>query len=232
MQQSVTKLLKGGSVNARDGGIGSVKDVYFDDREWKVRFVIVDTGNWLAGRQVAIPSTSVHPAEGGNVTVDLTREQVEHARPAADTPTASNLEEQAREKRRGDTVLYSFPMGWGGSIVTPAIPGSPELRHTTEQTDREARALEARAGETHLRSANEVVGYAIHATDGRVGHVDDLLIDDGNWSVNGLVVDTREWWPGGQVAIPATEVNSIDWEKREIRLRMSQAEVKAGSDAP
>ena len=50
--------LHGCPVEAGDGHIGSVKDFLFDDQSWKVRWMVVDTGNWLPGRQVLI-----HPGD-------------------------------------------------------------------------------------------------------------------------------------------------------------------------
>lgn len=44
----------GNSLVATDGKIGHVKDFYFDDESWIVRYLVVDTGSWLSGRQVLL----------------------------------------------------------------------------------------------------------------------------------------------------------------------------------
>ncbi|MEP7246109.1 MAG: PRC-barrel domain-containing protein [Gammaproteobacteria bacterium] len=50
--------LKGSRVRASDGEIGKVTDVYFDDEDWVVRYLVVDTGDWLIGRRGAdLPPT-------------------------------------------------------------------------------------------------------------------------------------------------------------------------------
>ena len=36
--------LKGLKLGARDGEIGRVKDFYFDDQNWVVRYLVADTG--------------------------------------------------------------------------------------------------------------------------------------------------------------------------------------------
>jgi len=41
------KTLKGYKLNSRDGEIGSVKEFYFDDRHWTIRYLVADTGDWL-----------------------------------------------------------------------------------------------------------------------------------------------------------------------------------------
>ncbi|MGH7317879.1 MAG: PRC-barrel domain-containing protein, partial [Candidatus Rokuibacteriota bacterium] len=65
---------KGLSIEASDGDIGSVKDLYFDDLMWTVRYLVVDTGAWLPGRQVLISPMSVAATVTDKVIVDLTRE--------------------------------------------------------------------------------------------------------------------------------------------------------------
>ena len=48
------KQLYGDKLGASDGEIGRVKDFYFDNQSWAVRYPVADTGSWLAGRQVLI----------------------------------------------------------------------------------------------------------------------------------------------------------------------------------
>src|SRR5262245_4340906 len=46
------------SLAAKDGEIGKVKELYFDDQNWTVRYVVVDTGGWLSGRKVLLAPLS------------------------------------------------------------------------------------------------------------------------------------------------------------------------------
>lgn len=39
------KQISGDKLRAYDGDIGHVKDFYFDDKHWAVRYVIADTGS-------------------------------------------------------------------------------------------------------------------------------------------------------------------------------------------
>jgi len=73
-----TAVLEEFSIGAIDGPIGKVKDFYFDDQDWAIRYLVVETGSWLSNRRVLVPpaglgelnfSTKAIPAE-------LTREQV------------------------------------------------------------------------------------------------------------------------------------------------------------
>ena len=47
------------TLHAIDGQMGSVQELYFDDQNWTVRYLIVKTGGWLSGRNVLIPPIAV-----------------------------------------------------------------------------------------------------------------------------------------------------------------------------
>src|SRR5512141_2808534 len=80
------KQLYGDKLGASDGEIGHVKDVYFDDQNWAIRYLIVDTGSWLPGRQVLLSPHSLGHYEQADkvVRVNLTRNQIERC-PAIET---------------------------------------------------------------------------------------------------------------------------------------------------
>ena len=53
-----------------------------------------------------------------------------------------------------------------------------------------------RGADPHLRSVVEVTGYRVQAVDGKIGQIENLIIDDADWSVHYFVVDTRNLWFG------------------------------------
>jgi hypothetical protein len=82
----------------------------------------------------------------------------------------------------------------------------------------------------HLRSVAEVSGYAIHALDGNIGHLETFLIDDQSWTIHYLVVDTVNWWMGKHVLVVPSAVKEIDWLQRFVRLDLTCYKIK-GSPA-
>ena len=217
------KDLQGDRIAARDGEIGKVDEVYFDDENWRVRYLVVDTGRWLTGRKVLISPASIDRAKSSEhaLAVGLTREQVEHSPDVdADKPVSRQYEE-------AHARYYGYPLYWGlpEAAVMPVPDPGGELARGLKQAER-------KAAESHLRSSGEVIGYSIHAADGRIGHVEDLRIDDRNWAVSGLVVDTRDWLPGKKVLVPPSAVDNIDWSTREVRLRMRREDVDRSCPAP
>jgi hypothetical protein len=82
-------------------------------------------------------------------------------------------------------------------------------------------------GDPHLRSIAEVTGYNVHASDGDIGHVQDFLVDGTSWEVRLLVIDTSNWWFGRHVLISPSEVKSVEWSDRHVRLVISRDLVKS-----
>lgn len=81
------KDLQGDAIVARDGAIGFIVDLYFDDERWSVRYLVVDTGRSMPQRRVLIAPASIErgvpPDE--SVRVALTRKQVESSPDAENT---------------------------------------------------------------------------------------------------------------------------------------------------
>jgi hypothetical protein len=78
----------------------------------------------------------------------------------------------------------------------------------------------------HVRSADEIIGLHLHATDGEIGHVDDLLIDEETWRIRYLVVDTSNWIGGKWVAIVPSVLRAIDWTGGPLEVAITRDAVK------
>jgi len=110
--------------------------------------------------------------------------------------------------------------GYMGSGAVMASP-SPESRRREEDI-----ARSQNDGDPHLRSIEAVTGYHIHASDGEIGHVGDFLVEDADWSIHYLVVDTKNWWPGKKVLISPRTAREIDWKHKLVNLNVDRQRVK------
>jgi hypothetical protein len=68
----------------------------------------------------------------------------------------------------------------------------------------------------HLRSSHEVCGYRIAATDGAVGHVEDFIFDDQDWTIRYIVVDTRNILPGKKVVLSPVWIQDVKWSESKV----------------
>ena len=228
----VISPLKGFAIEASDGRIGSVVDYLFDDASWKVRWLVIDCGTWLRGRKVLIHPSAIsrENLERRQFAVALTKAQVEESPELAeDQPISQQLEKQLY-------TYYGWDPLWGGSNLS-AVPGamaSPLMAPPylglgpTDEAEARGDGPTSRRADPHLRSIVEVTGYRVHAADGEIGHIENLMIDDANWSIRYFIVDTRNWWFGKRVLISPHAVKAIDWFDRHVELNVSRELVKAG----
>jgi len=180
--------LRGDVVLARDGDMGFVVDVYFDDERWSVRYLVVDTGHVMPERRVLIAPESVVRDQPTDdlIRVRLTRKEVERS-PDVDT----------------------------------ALPVSLQF----EIPERRARS------DPHLRSSEVVVGYQVQALDGPAGRVSDLVVDGSTWSIDRLVVDTGNRFPGPRVLVSPKAVRRIDFPWRKVHVGLTREEVRTSPRA-
>ena len=227
MLNSVLQI-NGSKIIARDGEIGHVKEVYFDDDNWTIRYLVIDTGTWLEGRDVLVsPYAVAQPVGGGKqINLTLTQQQI------TDSPTTETHLPVSRQHERELTRYYAFPAYWeGGELwAMNALPLVPAPLPTAVESAEiaQARAAEVPLEDVHLRSSSNITGYDLQATDDSIGHVSDFIFDDESWAIRYLVVDTRNWWPGGKKVLVATHwIARIDWADKAVFTTLTRAEVKA-----
>lgn len=220
------KTLRAFSVDATDGRLGSVTDVLFDDAAWVVRYLVVDTGKWLRRRELLISPHSVRtvdePAE--QVALSLTRARIEESPPLEAHPPVSRRREAAYFD------YFGYPYYWGstGSIgVSPPPVITSEHQAALDDRVSAEQAEAAERGDEHLRSAVEVAGYSVAATDGELGHVHDLLIRDATWIIDYLVVDTKNWWADNLVVIPPDWISDVAWARRQITVSVAREAIRS-----
>lgn len=225
MLLSVNRIY-GERLGALDGEIGKVKDLYFDDLNWTVRYLVVETGSWLMGRQVLISphASSGFAGAGRIIPMDLTRKQIE------DSPSIETHKPVSRQFEVEFYRYYGLPFYWQGGGLWgmsgfPQVPMLPES--LANEPDLESRQF-AENTDAHLRSTQAVNGHHIEANDGPIGHVGDFLMDAKDWSLRQLVVRTGSWLPGIEVLIPTNRIERIVNEESLVRVDMTREAVSHG----
>ncbi len=181
-----------------DGIIGTVADVYVNDQTWKIHYLAADTGNWLQGRHVLISTQSFVQSqmEVGSFRALVSKAQVESA------PEFEIEKPISWEKEREICNYYQwstyFPIDERELSVFPGI----------------------------LTSANGLKDFSLQATDGEIGKIINFLIDDANWTVRYLVVDTSKWLAGRKVLISPMWHKSINWAERMMVVDLNQDQIE------
>lgn len=216
MKRSIKSLI-GFTIGAIDGEIGKVKEFYFDDETWTIRYLIVETGNWLFGRKVLLsPISLLTPDWEKNIfPINLSMEQIKNS-PAIDT--------EKPVSRQQELELYAY-YPWGsywesGFNALPVSMYDILLKNDDNSINKETH------GDQHLRSTDHVTGYNIKTSDGEIGKVEDFLIDDSNWKIDFLVVDADNWLHGKNVLISPKWIKEIKWVTSEVIVKVSTERVK------
>ena len=217
------KELYGNKLAASDGEIGIIKDLYFDDQRWAVRYVVAETGAWLTGRAVLISPHAFGELDTDKkqLHLNLTRAQIEKS------PSIESHRPVSRQYEQDYYSYYGWPTYWSGDLmwgvagfpgvnVPPAgVPVGASLQHGHNQQN-----------DLHLRSTQEIIGYAIEATDGPIGTVASFMVDDKSWAVGELVVEAGHWYSGKEILISSSKIISISYEESKVFVNLSQTDIR------
>lgn len=194
---------------------GRVKDIYFDDHYWTVRYLIVDTGGWLPGRKILVSPQAIVSLDEDTITTDLTKEQIENS------PSIQDKEPVSKQFERMYAEYFSWPQYWTGPYKWGFYP----LLHPFSKKEKQ-KQTEKTEWDYHLRSIDEVTGYSVHAIDEEFGEIDDFVIDDLSWTIRYLIVDTRKWLPGKKVLLAPRWTQVIRWDKYQVLIDLPSEAIK------
>jgi hypothetical protein len=218
----VIKDLERLKINTIDEDIGYVYDFYFDDKSWITRYIVVDTGNWLTGKKVLVSPYSIKKPNfiEKTISTNLTKKQIENS------PHISFEEPVSRQFEQMLSDYYGWPAYWSMDASMQAMAAMNK--------DENPKSLRIKDGDPHLRSVREVRDYNIQAIDGEIGIVDSFIIDDENWVIKYLVIDTRKWlhWlPGGKYVLIAPEwIEKIEWRKSKVNVALDRNTIENGPE--
>lgn len=224
------------AIGATDGAIGDVKDLYFDDEAWAVRYLVVETGSWLFSRRVLLSPIAAGKADWTSklLPVSLTQDQVKNS-PDIDTDMPVT-----RQHETDYFDYYGYTYYWGGgtgllwgrsgspAMLLPGYAGYGSATAARAEADSAQARTEARQHDQdpHLRSCKAVVGYDIEASDGEIGTVHGLLVDEDSWAIRYLVVSTGAWWKGHEVLVAPQWIQRVSWAEQAVTVDLTREALK------
>src|ERR1700677_1157611 len=179
------KTLVGYKLDSLDGEIGKVKDFYYDDLHWTVRYLVAETGDWISERQVLISPFALVGVnkEERCISIDLVKRQIEKS------PSLDSDKPVSRQFEEAYYGHYGYPTYWGGPYSWG--PYSYPMRDFEKWNE----STQSKKGwDLHLRSTGDATGHHIQTLNGEIGHVEDFIVDDETWAIRYIVVGTHNWW--------------------------------------
>jgi hypothetical protein len=213
------KSMEDYTIGAIDGIIGHVKDFYFDDESWVIRYLVVQAGEGSSRRKVLISPIAIGRPNWSEkiLPVSLTRNQV------MNSPDIDTDKPVSRQHEMGYLGYYGYGNYWGGGglwgagLYPDLLQAGLQVTETTSVADR---------ADLHLRSGNAVMRYYVHASDGDIGHVQGLLVDENSWAIRYLIVDTSNWWLGHQVLIAPEWIDQVSWAESTVSVGLTRQSIK------
>jgi hypothetical protein len=214
------KTLKRYHLNCLDGDVGKVKEFYFDDHFWTIRYLVIETGYIFAHKEVFVSPKAIDDIlnDDAQLILNLSRDKIETG------PSIDSDKPVSRQFEEAHHQYYGIPKYWAGEFAWAfAANSSLGVEATHEEKFKES-------FNPHLRSSFEVRGYHLHANDGDIGHIDDFVFDDQTWTIRYLIVDTKNWWPGKKILISPIWIDKINWRESKIYVNLSRETMKSSPE--
>lgn len=223
MNLSLNSLLNF-DIEAVDGDIGFIKDILFDDQQWTVRYLTVDTKRWIPlSKKVLITPVALQ-------SLDVENEKVRLLLSKQDVLDSPSIDKHKPVSRQFEEILFDFfgygyywnGLGLWGDFQNPLDLAQQQLQQETLSKENKPEDT----ANSHLRSIDELKHYDVVETDGMQGHVHDFILDTGTWTIKYLVIDTRNWLPGGRKALLAPQyLESMSWKDQAVFCDLNIAEI-------
>jgi sporulation protein YlmC with PRC-barrel domain len=221
MKYSLKNLI-GYSIDTSDGMKGKIKDFLFDEDNWAVRFIDIDFGSFFKDKRVLLPIDVINNLPWNDtIQLNISKAKIENSPAPEDIPTIS------REYEKKLIEYYGYPVYWTTGNIPPSDAGSyfPARPLSVPKTN-----LSEKDVNSNLRSFIAVEGYNIRAIDDTFGHVEDIIIDDADWQLVYLIVDTSNWLPWSKkVMLAINWLDEISYVDREVKINLNTETIK---DAP
>lgn len=212
------------TMHADDGDIGAVKDVLFDDESWTIRYLVIDTQKWLpASRKVVLSPVSIGQPDADKqyLPVNLTCDKIKNSPSLEEHQPVSRRYEAKLFQYYGYAQYWSGPGLWG-TYPSPAPLADGDLKLDIDDTDKDA---------SKLRSTDEIIRYQISATDKKIGHVKDFIVNTDTWHIDYLVVNTRDFFPGGKNIVVSTDcIASVSWLLHAVDVNLDSQTIIQGPE--
>jgi hypothetical protein len=197
-----TKRLEGARIRATDGEIGHVEQFYFDDRNWRITYVVTSIGSWLHHKLVLMSPeaiTSIQGPQDPMVNVALTTSEV---RRSLDAQTHRPVSLQQPH----DYYLYlGLP-----HYLNVAVISHPDANPQADP---------------HLRSTKIVRHYHVMASDGEIAHLEGFIIDDETWTIRYATADTRDWWHRKKMLLATEWIDLISWAESNVYVGFTRERI-------
>jgi sporulation protein YlmC with PRC-barrel domain len=217
MKQSLN-ILKDHTIGTNDLFNGNIKDFLFDEKRWVIRYIDAEFEDSATAEKVLVPRILFRIPDGGSklLPTRLSKQEIENCPKAKDHLPVSRKYEEKLSK------YYQISPYWRAAYLRTTVgflPPRPLNVLSESVSEKDIDSI--------LRSFVELKGYNIEATDGNVGHIEDLIIDYQDWQIVYAVIDTSNWLPWSKkVIIPISRMTDISYTESLVKIDLKTETIK------
>lgn len=185
-------------LHAKDGDIGHLEQFYFDDRDWKITYFVVDIGTWLHGKKVLMRPSAIIGVDARTKTINaaFTKQEVQ------DSEDVGMHKPEGLEQSHDYSIYLGWPSYYLGLNALNDSDREPVGRAHDLEKGKTSEHSFRQAYDEHLRSSKLVSHYHVMAVDGEIGQIKDGIVDDQTWTIQYVVSTVRNWWSSKKVLLP------------------------------
>ena len=207
--------IAGYRIEAIDGDAGRVQDFVFNDFLWTVRHAVAASGSFRHRKRIAIRCSVLGQPrwESQVLPAGLTLAQLQQRTGELELEPASRRRDFAFSEDN-----WLSPLPFPGTLALAVRAPAPVANSEPNPPD------------PQLRSVQEVIGYSIRSRQGRIGRVDDFIVDDEHWSIRYIAVSIGNWMPRKKVLIEPEWIESISADERDMVICLSNEGIESSPD--
>src|SRR5215831_18810217 len=201
-------------LHATDGDIGHLEQFYFDDRDWKIKYFVVDIGTWRHGKKVLMSPSAIIGVDTPTKTINaaFSKQQVQ------ESDDVRTHKPEGLEQAHDYHLYFGLPHYLG---LNDSHPGPVAGKvHAVE-----AGKTSAQKYDEHLRSSKVVSRYHVMAVDGEIGQIEDGIVDDQTWTIQYLVSTLRNWWSSKKVLLPTEWILWVNARESNVYVSLTRNKI-------
>jgi len=208
------RSLKDYTIMCTDEELGKVKELYFNDQNWDISYIVVYTGNWLIDRQVLVSPLAVASINRDKriININISKKQVENS------PLLASEKPVSEQFINDFNTYYSYPT-YGGMYPLGNVP---HLKPKKSEND----IMKEKKWDQSLRSSHEVSRYNVKHSNESIGFLDDFLVDLDAWKIHYLIVKTHSLYKGKNALVATSWINYISYPETAVYINLSGDEIE------
>ena len=207
-------------LHATDGDIGHLEQFYFDDRDWKITYFVVDIGTWLHGKKVLMSPSAIIGVDAATKTINasFTKQQVQ------ESDDVGTHKPEGLEQPHDYSLYLGLPYYLVNALSDSDHGPIPGRAHDPEKGTASEHSFQ-HAADDHLRSSRLVSRYHVMAVDGEIGQIEDGIVEDQTWTIQYVVSTVGNWWSPKKVLLPTEWILWVSAAESNIYVSLTRNQI-------